>query len=663
MILRLSLTLIFISISLNLFSESKRGQASIVVNEVKSKREVSRFRKVHKGQLFRDGDIIFVEKQSFLEIILFNQKKIRVFEDSVIEFIAINDGYAHIKLRKGKLEALASDEIRDYITFLETDTFIASNQKDEGTIKLYSDNVIERIIISEGLLYIENLNDSLDNFFLQNNYQFEKLKKQKLENGKITRGDNEVSESIPSADSELKSFDKKKLTLSNPNDPFFKENQTFEEKRDIIKLYRKQKHFYLKSDLGFAYISDDFYASLGFYPLFLYDQFQLQLRFMFYFSIDKAPDLNSIYNNNEWDFRNGRDIVSDILSKIDFMNYQSSDSVFNISLKQLESISYGYGLTVNRYSNTIFSPYERQTGLTFKIDYESLVLNGFVTNISDPNLMAFRLETYPFLTEGSNKKEQTTFGFTFLIDLSPKSNQGNPEIYMGSLDFNIPFLGKRGDDITLGTFLEFAFQGIEFNSQTEADRYSEDSKQLKIIDNSFGVIIGLKSKVIDLLELRFDYRYLAKGFTGNYMDVFYDIQKSEKANMVLVEDKEDFQGFLGAIAFDIKNYAKIYIEYYYETGSITGYEKDNNRLHIDIESSPFLDPGFVFSFHYDQRAFNTFKDLFNGFMGFNSIYNYRFRYSYNENLDLILNWKQFFENQSGVYKNEDLISFTVQYLF
>ncbi|HEO64484.1 MAG TPA: hypothetical protein ENI73_01305, partial [Spirochaetes bacterium] len=142
------------------FSRYERGQASVVVNLVESRRQISRFRKVFKGQLFRSGEVIRLGEDSYLEIILFNNRVIRLYPKTQIHLKSLNEKNLIIELERGKIAVLVTDESDLNLKFnyqIITPRLNIKSQtpSDQFIVESPSQGQDETIVVEQGSLLIE----------------------------------------------------------------------------------------------------------------------------------------------------------------------------------------------------------------------------------------------------------------------------------------------------------------------------------------------------------------------------------------------------------------------------------------------------------------------------------------------------------------------------
>jgi len=654
------------------FSNNNRAQASIVIGSVESRRDISRFRNVYLGNLFRSGDIIKTYSNSYLEIILFNNNRIKLYPNTLIHLIKINNTSLDIVIDRGKISIEPYDNEYgkkkfEYQIFVNKTKLISQKSENYFFVIHDTEKKITKILVLNGSVILQSTDEIDKKISINKDKQIIFYDKPLLDRqNTLAINQNDLSEiennSFPSHKT-LSNFDPNLAVKSPVADPFLIRKKRFTDKRDNISNFRKQKDLYYQFQVGVSYITNQFYYLVLFNPKITFQHIEAQLRFLAYVSQSKPISPNNWYNLSEWDFRNTKDSFEDIISKIGYISYINKKKKLSFLLGEIESNNLGYGLVVNRYSNSIFYPQKYQLGLIYNLDFDALQFKGFLANIIGPKLFALRVETRPFFNPEVKTFDKYRFGINFAMDIDPKSSSNDLKIYLGSIDINIPIMNKLKENFMFSLFSELAIQGYEFNNQLLADVYQKKANKLVFIEKSFGFSIGLKGILVQILNFKTEYRYLAKGFITEYLDTFYDINRSKKADLLLQDNKPDFHGFLFGLGVIIPKIINIYTEIYHESRDILNMDKLNNRFHIELSSSKYFIPIFKIKIRYDRQDIPSFNKFFKGFFSDKSFFTNEIRYAISKNFDIIFIYRRFFENHNNGYFGSDYLSLSSFFIF
>ena len=138
-------------------------------------------------------------------------------------------------------------------------------------------------------------------------------------------------------------------------------------------------------DFGASVLEDgngdkNFYAKIGFFPVFKIGDHELALDLTTYF------DANGDVRSEDWDS------ASDLIRKIQYYKYKTPEDFFSLSLGMVEKLNFGNGVIMRNYSNSIRYPLtDRKVGATFMWNsgYDDKAI-FFIDDISDPSLYGLR---------------------------------------------------------------------------------------------------------------------------------------------------------------------------------------------------------------------------------------------------------------------------------
>lgn len=138
-----------------------------------------------------------------------------------------------------------------------------------------------------------------------------------------------------------------------------------------------QNPFSLRGVLGFATIDDKVWGQFALRPTLDIWKLKFGLDIIMYI------DQNGKIHQDEWDFSNSTAIKNTILDKIYFIQYGTRYEPLYFRVGALERTTLGYGILVNRYSNTFDYPQQRKIGLDAKIQSKYVSLQAFVNNFKE----------------------------------------------------------------------------------------------------------------------------------------------------------------------------------------------------------------------------------------------------------------------------------------
>ncbi len=647
------------------FEDSKKAQVSIVIEGVLKKRAriKNRFRPLEKGQFIRVGDILKTDENGRVKITLFNNKTTLIlYPKSYLEFKEISDYELNINLVYGKVlvySAVKEVNGKGYIIKLDTPYSITHSTKGVSHVLLESNNYRDKISVLKSTFNVRSKGFIGGIVLAENHYIVivDGVNAKKRNIRKIDKEDLSINEDLFNGYEGLDRFDLEYTKVNNY--PFFKVETSYVDKILAIKKFREKGIFYFKFEGGFQYIAEDFYFYFSLNPLLTVEKLKLQFRLSFYMPFVNPGSFENWYNYNEWNFSSTADIFEDLLTKIDYLSYGRKGS-FYLLISDISFVTLGQGLTVHRYTNEIEFPKRRRVGFFYDLDFKTIRLVGFLSDLTRFEVMGIRIESLPFYGPSKKVYDNTIFGVVFSMDSSPKNNGGNPRVFLFSLDINVPLLSKRPSDISLSVFFEVAAQSYLFTDSGTAGKFGTVANKFHFIDDSFGLLFGFKGTFLDYGRYRLEYRYFPGGYISKYYDTFYELNRGERANQLLAKDKDDFHGFLIRFGTVIPNILDLYVEYYYESGEVSGYDKANHSFYIELNTSKHFSPLFMVKLRYSRRDFKGIEDFFLDFFGSNSYLTLEGQYSFNKNFELIVGFHTFFTSR---YVDRDQVFITVRGIF
>jgi len=140
---------------------------------------------------------------------------------------------------------------------------------------------------------------------------------------------------------------------------------------------KAQNPFSMRGVFGLATIDDQVWGQFALRPTLDIWKFKFGLDIVMYI------DQNGKIHQDEWDFSNGTAIKNTLFDKIYFIQYGTRYEPVYIRAGALERTTLGYGILVNRYSNTFNYPQYRKIGLETKLKSKNISLQAFVNNFKE----------------------------------------------------------------------------------------------------------------------------------------------------------------------------------------------------------------------------------------------------------------------------------------
>ena len=695
-----------------------RVQVSNLQGTVEYRREVSRFKTLRFGQILMEGSIIRLDEKSYLELTLWNNRRIQVYPNTEIQLQNLEDDNLRVELREGKLGLVPVDREEEvFFIVVETPLFTVESNHNENLPLIEYRNNKKQIQVLAGLIFtlikntdpkvkdeaeeepgdidqedseISNSQENQKKIFtspvpiyggskwafsheskLENKLEIKENPKiaetsinketskseieepqnqETTQKGSRTLLDQEVS----LARKEIGFFRRgKNLSQYNPDfivqiqedDPFFRASRiTLEKKIQNIRDWRNSQIFYWKLDFSTSYIEENFYFSLGWYPNLSYQAFSGQLRFLIHFPFDNPIRYKNWYNFSEWNFQGTKDFFEDLASKIDWISYTPESGILKFWVGKLEEQSYGYGLILRNYRNTLEEPSHRRTGALLDLKVRNTRVFIFLSDVTRAKILSIYIQSQPFLTkiEKDQGIDSLQLGFGIAMDLAPRSKSGNPQVFLSSLDFRYPFL-KR-EPLTLAFFLEGMIPAYSFQDLEQAELLNQSTTGFRFLEKKFALAAGFKGKLFEIFEYEFQYRYLSDGSIPEYFDFFYESERIRKV-LWLLASQSTYHGFLTQLKAQVQKIGMLQIEYYQKI-SEASIQNMRNRFRTELRASMHLDPWIAFHLIYERKNISSFIDFFTHFISSHSYLDSKISYSPIQNIEISLLYRYFFRRES-----------------
>ncbi|NOZ75470.1 MAG: hypothetical protein GXO90_08890 [FCB group bacterium] len=147
----------------------------------------------------------------------------------------------------------------------------------------------------------------------------------------------------------------------------------------------------MQGAVGSVTLDGKVWNSLAFRPVIPIGKAALALDLVFY--IDGEGNLHK----DEWDFSDGTAIKNTLLDKIYYIRWGQPGDKLYLKVGALDRVSLGYGILVNGYSNTLFYPDVRKTGLEYGVKLNRFAVTGFVNDFKENiSLTGIRIESSAF---------------------------------------------------------------------------------------------------------------------------------------------------------------------------------------------------------------------------------------------------------------------------
>jgi len=366
---------------------------------------------------------------------------------------------------------------------------------------------------------------------------------------------------------------------------------------------------------------------------------------VYFVSFDDLGNPSRWYNAGEWDFASWEDSLHDLALKIRFLEYQNKWLLVRVG--SLPNMTLGHGILINNYANDLEFPAVRKTGGQIKIDGgvaggEILTGDAFRWEMGGG-----RLFVRPFV--GKPLIGRLGIGISGFYDRQPEPLATNTQVVFGyAADIDLP-LFEFSDSLFMVMYSDIASLG-----------YQDQVRDRSTNARGFGWATGVKGSLL-VLDFRAEYRYLQDGFIINYVDTFYDINRTTRYLSLLFGDDTDYSGFLleAGKTFKGLGWVKMQYEHLFPLTQ-TNLTVNMNTLHIEAGIEKNVIKWGYGSVAYDRVNF-TLSDLFTAFPGEGSVVSAQVFYAISPGAFLGIQFKRYYERDTaGILTAKDTFGITTQ---
>jgi len=246
----------------------------------------------------------------------------------------------------------------------------------------------------------------------------------------------------------------------------------------------------------------------------------LDIDFRFTLNGDSGDTTFSVYQP-DWYLPGGTflEYLNLYLSKFDYIRWgQSGDDLF-AKIGSLENVSIGNGFIVGGYTNEMFKPATKYTGLRFELDtalfnWPYMGLEFFVSNISAWDLLAARYYVKPLGGISSPVFSGLEVGLTFSVDRNPyyfverilDTTIPSDDVYVYGADIMQPLVDIK--IFTMALYGDFVMQGLS--------------------TPAVGGQTGLGGTLIKFMTWNGGLIFRGDDFVPTYFNRTYDLDRSKK---------------------------------------------------------------------------------------------------------------------------------------
>ena len=377
---------------------------------------------------------------------------------------------------------------------------------------------------------------------------------------------------------------------------------------------------------------------------------------------------------DEWD---------DLVDKIYYLRWAQKGDPFYLRGGALERTELGFGILVQRYSNTMEYPLYKRVGINFDVNLpDSLQVEGFIADIGEldnPGLYGVRL-SYPIISrlrlgvgvvqDGNlyaGLHDDDGDGVPNPFDRYPDVDDAQQQTLWNNVRTNNPadvllmkdYPGDAFLDQNLSSYSALKesvtaySMDLSYELLSNLDLYIQGAK---FIDYGAGFAPGIRYRPADWFSMRFEYRDYGSEFIGDFFSSTYDLERSVVVSDGSIRNKtaelaaaKATSGYYFDFHANILNLAYLEAAYSSMKPKDGGSLEDSNSLFAQAGINPDALPMISeLSAYYTQTNVDKIFDLKTP----STVHGYRFGYAMSGGASLVFHWRTTYVDSNGDGKIE-----------
>ena len=380
---------------------------------------------------------------------------------------------------------------------------------------------------------------------------------------------------------------------------YFSDDSSFT--RTLFNEKEKRDPFKVSLEVGAVSIAGEPYTKVSILPLYFGNRFHFGYNISGFLGIsDTAANLNTFST------------LSQLLAPMTFQ-YESSNNYYKLKLGQIKNLTFGHGMLIKRYTNTINYPVQQDGGmvLNFKSDAGNYTGELFTSSIGELSNGGGLVGIY-----GSGAKLPYRFGVGFVSDLNQFSSVSD-SIWNGITPHKRSISGYQLDityelksDLRNDTYLFGEFTTLNYANEIRYIRSEisgEDTiKQGFERQSSFGIMApGIWWKIGNHRDIKIAFNFVSSLYMSPFFSETYNLERMH---------------YIPASVLDTLEKNEPYSEDEKWLTMIT-------ENHIDLDSTGYYLPKDVYA------LLDPTKNVHNK-IGVSMEYSYQYRNLYNYSFDI-----------------------------
>ncbi|WP_319477524.1 FecR family protein [Marispirochaeta aestuarii] len=280
-------------------------------------------------------------------------------------------------------------------------------------------------------------------------------------------------------------------------------------------------------------------------------------------------------DNYEWSFGtdqdNGsdaaRDALKDLVLKIRYIEYGDNRDPFFLKAGNVNNVTLGHGIIMNRFANDTDFPAIRRVGLNTGFNADKWTIESVFNDLAEPEIMGGRIGYRPL-----GRTLPLGFGISSVTDIAPAADlddkAGDPLFLHTALDTEFPLMERDNFSLVgfadIGTMLPYyredytgTFGTVSAGWQSDFIYDDSEDNLLERLQN-YGWASGIFGN-LSILNYRLEYQYNKGLFAHGFYGPTYERQREQFARDLgeLIPLSSSLQevtrGIYGQAGFELEN--------------------------------------------------------------------------------------------------------------
>ena len=341
----------------------------------------------------------------------------------------------------------------------------------------------------------------------------------------------------------------------------------------------KKRKIFLSTSIGYLNYNEK--INFKFSPLLRFKNFNFKIDLEYFFGNSENKNIDNNFT------------PIGFLEKIDYFNFKTQNENFKIHIGTIENLNFGHGYLLNRYSNNLNYPFNKNIGLESSISNsnKTLIFKSFISNIE--NLIDNGGMIGNHLSMIISDKIPLKIGFGQILDLDQFVDfhdrvEFKRKIQAYQFDFDFPLFNILNRNVLLyGELSAIKFPETRYYKRIDDSEFTNDKKSRNGV---WGILFPGFSYSNNNHKLSIAFNYNSSIFSPKYFNTTYDFERVRYRKYDILNKEQNFSDeadLLMQFADDTLNQNGVYLP------------KDLIGM-INLQENTY--PTYGFSFTYERKV-------------------------------------------------------------